>query len=228
MTMNIQQVKFSTKNYYQVETKKIQITIHHTVSGDGIAGDVAWWDKTPEREGAPFIIGRQGEIYQLFDEKYWAYHLGLKSEHFKPFGLSYINLNENSIPIEIDSWGPVLPYGGKYYPVRWDKDSRKHVPDQKKASIISYPEEYCGNGYKKYPYFERYYTKQLESLQRLLKFLCEKHDIPTQYKGDRFWNPNKDALSGEPGIFGHVAYRPDKSDPHPQPELVNVLKSISC
>jgi hypothetical protein len=40
------------------------------------------------------------------------------------------------------------------------------------------------------------------------------------------WDLNDDALNGKNGIFTHVSYRADKSDMHPQPELVEMLKGL--
>jgi hypothetical protein len=34
------------------------------------------------------------------------------------------------------------------------------------------------------------------------------------------------ALSGTPGVWTHVSYRADKSDCHPQIELINALKEL--
>jgi len=45
------------------------------------------------------------------------------------------------------------------------------------------------------------------------------------YNGN-MWDVNEDALNGEPGVWTHVSYRSDKSDCHPQPELIDVLKSL--
>ena len=171
------------------------------------------------------IIDRQGVIHQLFDDKYWAYHLGMTAEHFRKFGLSFQNLNKNSIGIELDSWGPVLPSGDKYFPVRWDAGAKKHQPDTAKKPIQGYPDEYC-SGFKNYRFFERYTSKQLSSLAFLLDKLCLDHGISPKYKGDSFWIANKLALSGRAGIWGHISFRSDKSDPHPQTELVQILKTL--
>jgi hypothetical protein len=40
------------------------------------------------------------------------------------------------------------------------------------------------------------------------------------------WGLSNTAIRGNKGIFTHVSYRKDKSDCHPQKELVDVLKSI--
>jgi len=221
--IEIKQVDFAEKNYVKEETKKTQIVLHHTVSGDGIEGDIAWWNKQTERIATHYIIDRQGVVHQLFDDTYWAYHLGTSRDHFKKFGLKYNNLNKTSIGIELDSWGAVLLHGASYYPVKWEHV--KYVPNTAAKPIKGYPEEYCSN-YKGMRYWERYSQKQLDSLQALLKLLTVKHEIPAAYKGDAFWIANKLALSGQSGIWGHCSFRSDKSDPHPQAELVNILKSI--
>jgi len=40
------------------------------------------------------------------------------------------------------------------------------------------------------------------------------------------WKPIQAALDGKAGIWTHVSYRYDKSDCHPQPELINMLKTL--
>jgi hypothetical protein len=37
---------------------------------------------------------------------------------------------------------------------------------------------------------------------------------------------SKEALSGESGIWSHTSFRSDKSDIHPQGELIKMLKSL--
>jgi hypothetical protein len=37
---------------------------------------------------------------------------------------------------------------------------------------------------------------------------------------------SSDAIDGKPGVWTHVSFRKDKSDCHPQPELIDMLKTI--
>ena len=74
-------------------------------------------------------------------------------------------------------------------------------------------------------YYQKYTDKQLESLKFLLQYLCETYKIPKTYIPE-MWEISKSALRGDKGIFTHVSYRKDKSDCHPQKELVEFLKSI--
>ena len=40
------------------------------------------------------------------------------------------------------------------------------------------------------------------------------------------WDISDKALAGEAGVWTHVSFRTDKSDCHPQPELIQMLKSL--
>ena len=35
------------------------------------------------------------------------------------------------------------------------------------------------------------------------------------------------ALKGVSGIYGHCSFRPDKTDIHPQPDMIEMLEKIS-
>ena len=94
--MEIKQVNFAEKNFVREVTKKTQIVLHHTVSGEGVDGDIVWWNTMSDKVATHYIIDRQGVVHQLFDDKFWAYHLGTTREHFAKlhsrFDLFYINL----------------------------------------------------------------------------------------------------------------------------------------
>jgi N-acetyl-anhydromuramyl-L-alanine amidase AmpD len=213
--MILKQVNFPESNYVKEITEKKQIVLHHTVSGPGVDGDINWWKQLPQRIATHYIIDRNGVVHQLFDDIYWAFHLGLKQEHFTKAGANYRYLDKTSIGIELDNWGPVTRRNGDFYPVA--ANSAKPVED-------AY--EYCAKTkWKGYQHWELYPDKQLESLRELLLLLCKKHNIPKDYNAD-IWDISRRALMGESGIFCHVSYRNDKSDPHPQIELIYMLKSL--
>ncbi len=211
--MKVISEQFPENQYVKEISKKSQIIIHHTVSGPGINGDVAWWKSTPERIATHFIIDREGIIHQFFSTEYWAYHLGLKASVFKKFGLKYKNLESSSISIELDSWGPLT---SEMCPVGNPKFG-------KVQNVFEYPAK---TPFRKYCFYEKYSEKQLISLQELLLFLTEKYKIPGTFN-ENIFDQNKEALSGKSGIWAHVSYRSDKSDPHPQKELVDLLKNLA-
>lgn len=206
--MNIKQVDFPYSQYYRRKGNKKQIVLHHTVSGEGISGDVSWWIKTPERIAAAYIISRDGTIYQNFDDKYWAHHLGVKSKVFEKHGLDPKGanawLNINSIGIELDSWGGL-----------------KELNEHGVVDFVEYEKKYRG-----FKYFEAYTKRQIEELGKLLVYLCDKYGITKEYKSG-MWRASKKALSGESGIWSHTSFRSDKSDCHPQPTLIQILKQMN-
>ena len=212
------QYRLSPEQYRQQRTDKKQIVIHHTVSGPGVTGDVGWWNSTPERVGTAYVIDRDGTIYNLFDDEYWACHLGLSSKHFQAAHLPYRNLDSESVAIELDNWGPVEadPGTGVFYP----------KGKIRKAKPVKYVYEYCYNErWKGHTLWEAYTTAQLQALGQLLKYLCEKYNIPKTYNRE-MWTVSAAALKGSPGIWSHCSYRNDKSDCHPQHELIKTIREL--
>ncbi|PKP20734.1 MAG: hypothetical protein CVU04_03250 [Bacteroidetes bacterium HGW-Bacteroidetes-20] len=206
--------------YSKKEHVKKQICLHHTVSGEGYSGDVATMFK---RGYVPaYMIERNGNIHQFYDEKYSGTHLGIPAETFSSRGIPYQKLDLSCIGIELDSWGFVLPHKGKFYPAKLEDG--KFVPRLDGAPLINYPEQYCTK-YRKFEFYERYTPQQLASLEKLLTFLMAKHSIKNTYISD-MWDVCNRALKGYEGVFSHTSYRKDKFDVHPQPELVTLLKSL--
>ncbi len=207
---------FPVNQYYKEITEKKGIVLHHTVSGDFVSGDIEWWKATPERVATPIIIARDGGIHQMYSSKYWAHHLGIKQNYFKSFDLHPANTQRNKefIGVELDSWGGLTTKNSRYYSFSGKEVPQEHVECYEK-------------GFRGYKYFEKYTEAQLHSLKELLEYWGKRYSIPLEYKGDEMFEFNKRALSGEKGIWAHVSFRPDKSDVHPQQELITMLKSLT-
>ena len=224
-------VNLPPDQFEQTETPKCQLYIHHTASNPSPYDAITWWNTTPEKVGTAFIIGRgngtttyqgkpvswvDGAIIQTFPSKNWAWHLGLKLEHLRVAGSkakSNAWLNQNSIGIEINNWGPLTKTAKGY-----TNYLNTVVPDK---DVIELTTPWRG-----FKYFERYTEAQMDFLGELLVFLGQKWNIPTKYQGDRIFDICIDALQGNSGVFTHASVRPDKTDCSPQPILINLLKSI--
>jgi N-acetyl-anhydromuramyl-L-alanine amidase AmpD len=213
--------------YYAIEFQKTQLSIHHTVSGSGVEGDIAWWIQSLFRIGTAFIIDREGVIHQLFSSKYYAKHLGVKDEALLKHGISGIanDLNKHSIGIELDSWGGLIEENGLYYPALWDKKRNLYVPNHKCKPLVAEQVEKYPQPYRGFLYYEKYTPAQIESLYNLLRYLTTTYEIPRVYNPS-MWDVSRAALAGKKGIWSHVSYREDKSDCHPQPELIVMLKKL--
>ncbi len=191
--------------YYKEVYNKRQIVIHHTVSNGNAQNVISSWQKTKEKVGVAFVIDREGKVYKAFSSAHWAYHLGTKE-------INNTILNKQSIGIELCSWGALTFKNGVYL-----NTSKEEIP---KEEVITYISPFRG-----YRYYQKYTEKHLESLKSLVQYLCENYNIPKIYHPE-MWGLSNTAIRGNKGIFTHVSYRKDKSDCHPQKELVDVLKSI--
>jgi len=148
----------------------------------------------------------------LFHSSNWGHHLGIKFSILKQYSNSKSNkwLNQHSIAIELDSLGPVNEKG----------ESIVYGSSLKTKNITEYEQPYRG-----FKYYESYTDQQLETIHGLLRYYCQTYDIDKTYFDD-IWDLTPRAFRGENGIFSHTSVRPDKSDVHPQPELIEVLKTL--
>lgn len=222
----IKQVQGFDGQYVKEYTAKNQIVLHHTVSGDGAEGDLNWWKQTKQRIATAIIIERDGDIYQCFSTKFWGYHIGPVLPSFERFGMRYRKCDPSTIGVELDSWGPLLKQGNGYYPVKWNAAEARYEPwyaagEVSADQVVEYERPFRG-----FRYFEKYRSEQLKSLKDLLQYWNKYWGIPLAYNKD-MWELNRDALAGVPGVYAHVSFRQDKSDAHPQDELIEMLKSLS-
>lgn len=222
------QVNFPENQYFREQTDKKQIVLHHTVSGQGVEGDINWWLSNSSRIATALIIDWKGDKYQCFSSKYWAHHLGVTVEQLRNMGFGdagsrNLLLNKGSIGIEIDAWGGLVKHNRLWYPAIWDSNLKQHVANTKVKPIRNI--QVYSEGYRGFYGFEKYTDEQIEAVRKLLVFWGDLYGIPLKYNED-MWDVSINALSGEAGIWTHTSYRKDKSDCHPQPELIQMLKSL--
>lgn len=191
--------------YFADSYPKKQIVLHHTAGSGNAANVIHGWNCNAERVGTAFVIDSCGAVHKAFDPEHWAYHLGIKTN-------SNTSLNKQSIGIEVCNWGQLVLRDGAYY-----NYINKEVPA---AQVVQIPK------FRGFEYYHRYNTAQLHSLKMLIESLAVKFNIPTDYKSD-MWDTSADALAGMPGIYTHVSYRVDKNDMSPQPEMINLLKTLN-
>ncbi len=87
--------------YYQEETVKKKIVLHFTMGY--LKGDIA--TLTNQHVSVPFVVGRNGIIYNLFASKFWSYHLG-------PGAVGgNTAMSKGCIGIEISNIGPLKKVG---------------------------------------------------------------------------------------------------------------------
>lgn len=219
--------------YFKEEYEKTQIIWHHAAGRDSARGMFEWWkvDNVTHVATSAGIVD-SGKLSLGFDERHWAASVGCGVRSFIEFGIPLTyepwynnrlqkwvqissnnrNLDRHAIAVEICNWGQLSKRGDKYY--SW---ANVEVPEEK---VIEIP-------FRNAQYFERYTSKEIETLKCWTLLNAMRFDIPLEYKAENMWKVNKDALSGKPGLYTHCSYRHDKTDVYPHPELMAMAKSLN-
>lgn len=218
----IKQVPMKESQFIKEVTEKKQIVLHHTAGNSSGVGTIKMWNADDRGRIATCVTisGKgqskdtyDGEICQAFSSKYWGYHLGLKPDVFRAKGVPYKALDKHAIGIEICSWGPLDKVNGKFY----NYVDREVPADQ--VTELNTP-------YKGYKFYHRYTDAQIESVKNLLMYWQNTYGIDLTYREEDMWTVSTRALKGEGGVYTHNSYRKDKSDIHPCPRMIAMLKSL--
>lgn len=212
----LKQVEFPEDQYRKEKHGKFQIVIHHTASGGDGLGDIRYWKSTKERVATFVVIDRDGTIYQCFNSAYWAAALGTGlpgNRIAKQYLQKGVDYDKHALQIELDSWGWLKEKEGKFYSWTGVEVDRENV--------VEYVTKFRGH-----KYYEKYTDAQIESLKHLLLYLGKTYNIPLDYYADIF-DICERALNMKPGLYTHCCYRTDKTDAHPQEELINMLMSLT-
>lgn len=216
-TNQIKSYPLPESEYHKEVFPKNQIVLHHMASGGTSKEDIDYWKSkdSPGKVAVAFAIDRDGTIWQAFNSKYYAAHLGTPTSTLQKFKVNNTvdMLHKHSVAIELDSWGYLTKNGDKFYSYAGAV--------VKPENVVTYNPKFLDQSY-----YEIYYPKQLAALKDLLIYLCDKFGISKDYQCD-MWGVSANALSGHNGIYTHISYRESgKWDCHPQPELILLLKSL--
>ncbi len=199
-------VRLESKDYIQSETLKDLIVLHHTVGGTALS-TINYWKADPNRIATAYVIERNGEVFEVFDPKHWAFHLGIKGSNGA--------VDKRSIGIELASEGGLIQRDGKLY--SFDKVTERTL----------FTQEYYDHGmpWRGYRFFDAYSDTQILSAIELINMLCGQFNITRQTPANHF--DADDAYKQFTGILGHHHLRPDKSDVHPGFPWQKVIEKCS-
>ena len=222
----INQDELTADQYFKEDCSAVknQIYIHYTAGASSAANTIHGWQFKPERVGTAFVISRgtkaekDGEIFQAFGSKYWAYHLAF-SKNTNKVPSKYHNFNletkiaKGSIGIEVCNFGNIIK----------DKDGnfRNYVNGIVPANeVVTLDKPHRG-----YIYYHDFSVNQIASLKELIIYLGDKYKISKKFNSDMFDICTR-AMDGENGIFTHTSVRSEKFDFSPQPKLIKMLQEI--
>lgn len=198
--------------FYQVETVKKKIVLHFTMGY--LKGDIG--TLTTQHVSVPFVIGRNGNIYNLFASKYWSYHLG-------PGAIGGNSaMSKECIGIEISNIGPLKLVGSNLVTTYSDSDVYCTLAETQYYTKL--PAKYRG-----YEYFATFTTAQYEAISKLIKFLCAKYNIPKKFvnEPERYEIMTEQGFVGFTGIVTHVNCRKDKVDIGPAFDWNRVITAVN-
>lgn len=198
--------------FYQVETVKKKIVLHFTMGY--LKGDIG--TLTTQHVSVPFVIGRNGNIYNLFASKYWSYHLG-------PGAIGGNSaMSKECIGIEISNIGPLKLVGSNLVTTYSDSDVYCTLAETQYYTKL--PAKYRG-----YEYFATFTAAQYEAISKLIKFLCAKYNIPKKFvnEPERYEIMTELGFVGFTGIVTHVNCRKDKVDIGPAFDWNRVITAVN-
>ncbi len=187
----------STAYYFKEVTEKKKIILHYTMGY--LKGDIA--TLTNDHVSVAFVIGRNGSIYNLFDSKYWSFHLG-------PNAIGgNTEMSKQCIGIEISNIGPLKKIGKNLVTTYSDTDVYCTIDETQYYTAL--PSKYRG-----FDYYAKFTENQYTAVSQLLKFLCGKYNIPATFidENQRYELLSKNKFVNFTGIASHVNCRTDKTD----------------
>jgi N-acetyl-anhydromuramyl-L-alanine amidase AmpD len=221
ITIN-RQLRLTDDQYFKEHTDKTNICLHHTVGGSA-KSTFDYWQSNPDRIATPYIVERDGTIYEVFDPSYWAHHLGLKM----PKNIVY---NQRTIGIELASEG-ALRSGHELntrlgqekfdtaYLYAFDIDTPPFAHAKRLYHIFNDGDKFfdCGINFRDYGFFDLYDEPQTVATIALVNHLCEQFNIPKQLVPftDKLAFDTSILTNNWSGVYTHVNVRADKSDLSP-------------
>lgn len=195
---------------------KTQIVLHHTVGGDKAAPVVEYWDKyVTGRVGTHFVIGKAGEVVQCMNLSDWASHVNCDGKGNVGNSKQILDIERRSIGIELCAWGGLIEYKGEFYTSYGVKPQNLIEKDR-----------VCRCDFRGFKAYDKYSEPQLFALKQLLGFLANALNLDITKNCASNFELSDKANMQEMVVCSHTNFRKDKADVFPQPELIDLLKSL--
>ncbi len=189
-------MRLSDDQYIQEQYAKDLIVLHFTAGTTARSAFNTWMADLP-RIATAYIVDSDGSIYELFDPLCWAFALGIKGQPGYP--------NEKrAVQIEIANVGPlkrknnILYWWPNTFNTRWCHVDEKH--------------KYVRASHRGYGYYASFPDIQFFSVCNLVKYLCERFDIPKDIPEANLDACDLEWFSEYKGIASHQNFREDKFD----------------
>lgn len=178
--------------YHDTVYPKERIVLHFTAGG--LPGDIRTLTRQDYHVSVPFVIARDGTIYQLYSSKFWSGNLGASAVGNQTGN----NQDKRTIGIEISNYGSLAVQGSNLKTIYGDL----YCSLAQSAAYQKLTTAFRGE-----TYFATFTPQQYDTLTVLLRYLTAQYTIPRQFlpTTKRFVTRN-DVLTFR-GIVSHVNYR---------------------
>lgn len=218
--------KARAEYYYAVEHPKERILLHFTAGQ--IRSDLSALTSNKHHVSVPFVIGRDGTLYQLFSSRFWSGNIG------KGLGNTGTGNRQDqvTISIEISNYGYLTEREGNletYYSRLKNENGKINPVDiysslSDKDAYIKLPTPFRGQSY-----YATYTEAQYNSLIILLRYLTTQYNIPRQFLPEPERYEASDRVLQFKGIVSHVNYRTNgKWDIGPAFDWKKVIEGVQA
>jgi N-acetyl-anhydromuramyl-L-alanine amidase AmpD len=177
--------------YYQEAVPKRRIVVHFTAGY--LKGDLAALTRKNNHVSVPFVVARDGTIYNLFSSKYWSYHLGKGAQGGNQ------EMSSSAVAIELSNVAYLRPKGGALI----DPYGAPYCTPADTSAYVTLPKPYRG-----YTTFATFTDAQYVSLINLLRYLTRSYAIPPAFIPEPARYDVYPKVDSFRGITTHVNYQP--------------------
>jgi N-acetyl-anhydromuramyl-L-alanine amidase AmpD len=215
-----------TGYYHDVAHPKQRIVIHYTAGS--LRSDLETLTTQNRHVSVPFVIARDGTIYQLFSSRFWSGHIGK--------GVGNTNTgnaqDKCTIGIELSNYGWLTEREGALETCYSRQKNRNGVPGPADVYCsLTETDAYqkLDTPFRQQAYYATYTAAQYQRLIILLRYLTAKFDIPRAFLPESLRFQTTDAVLNFKGIVSHVNYRSDgKWDIGPAFDWDNVIDGVQA
>lgn len=179
--------------FYKEAQPKKRIVVHFTAGY--LKGDISALTRKDNHVSTPFVVARDGTIYNLFSSKHWSYHLGPNAQG------GNAPMSKGSIGIELSNVGYLRPSGNNLVTYMSGSDVYCTLDDKALYQKLAAP-------FRGYTYFATHTDAQYKSLTNLLRYLTATYDIPPAFVPEAQRYDVYKSVATFQGITTHVNYQP--------------------
>ena len=202
MTINDTKLRLPAGRFFTDVHPKNLIVLHFT-AGSTAAGAYQCWLGQKDQVATPYILDVDGTVYQTFDPKLWAYHLGVTG----PQAQNHKH-DKRSVPIEVVSLGPLKLRGGLLY--SWPNNYQTPFCKEEETG------KYVQASFRGFDYYAAFTAAQKESLVDLVRKISADFNIPVKLPPpDKIGVFDLTFFDNWTGVASHQNFRADKSDVGP-------------